>query len=105
MNARGLTGLRVLVVEDESMILMLIEDMLADMGCTVAGVASDVEGALTMIPSVQFDAAIVDIKCNGIRSVPIAERLLDMRAPFVLSTGYGGPGASPAFCGIPIVAK
>jgi CheY-like chemotaxis protein len=105
MNAPGLIGLRVLVVEDESMILMLIEDMLAEMGCTVAGVASDVQGALRMMPSVQFDAAIVDINLNGTRSVPIAERLRNMRTPFVLSTGYGGSGASPAFSGIPIVAK
>jgi CheY-like chemotaxis protein len=105
MNGAGLSGLRVLVVEDESMILMLIEDMLAEMGCIVAGVACDVQGALTMIPSVQFDAAIVDINLNGTRSVPVAERLRAMRMPFVLSTGYGGSDASPAFSGVPVVAK
>jgi CheY-like chemotaxis protein len=105
MNTLGIRGLRVLVVEDESMILMLIEDMLAEMGCTVAGVASDVQEALTMMSLVRFDAAIVDINLNGTWSVPVAERLHDMRTPFVLSTGYGVSDASPAFSGVPIVAK
>jgi DNA-binding response OmpR family regulator len=105
MKAPDLNGLRVLVVEDESMISMLIEDMLAEMGCMVAGTACDVEGALAAIASEPFDAAIVDINLNGTRSEPVAEKLRDMGTPFVLSTGYGGSGESPAFSGGTIVAK
>lgn len=105
MTSRDPKDLSVMIVEDESMILMLVEDMLADMGCTVAGVASVEEDALTKIATTRFDAAILDINLNGVRSERIAEKLRERRIPFVLSTGYGASVDAPAFRGAPILAK
>ena len=56
-SGSGLAGRRVLVVEDESMVTMLLQDFLEDMGCEVAGVASRLQEALETIESATFDVA------------------------------------------------
>ena len=103
MNARTLKDLRGFIVEDESMVSMLIE--LADMGCAVVGVASDVEEAVMKFAEVSFDAAILDLNLNGSRSLILAEKLAEMRVPFVLSTGYGPSGVTAASLRAPLIGK
>lgn len=105
MGEPGLNGLRVFVVEDESLVAMMIEDMLVDMGCTVADVACHVEDALAKISSLTFDAAVVDVNLNGSRSFQVAEKLFERRVPFVLSTGYGYSGVPDRLRGVPLVVK
>ncbi len=78
----GLEGLRVLIIEDEAMIAMLIEDMLADIGCGVIGIASRFEEAMRKVSSLAFDLAILDVNLNGSQTFPVAEALANRDIPF-----------------------
>jgi len=98
-------GLRVLIVEDESMVTMLIEDFLADMGCAVAGVASGLDEALSSVSSLDFDVAILDVNLNGVQSYPVAQVLRERGIPFVMATGYGAAGLPQVFQSVPTVGK
>jgi hypothetical protein len=80
-------SLCVLVVEDESLIAMLIEDALAELNCTVVAVASSLRDALDKASSMDFDVAIFDVNLNGSPSYPIAELLVRRGIPFIFSTG------------------
>jgi CheY-like chemotaxis protein len=83
-----LSGRRVLVVEDETMVAWLLEDMLADLGCAVVGPAAHVNQALAMLDAEALDAAVLDINLNGQKSYPVADALAARGVPFVFSTGY-----------------
>lgn len=100
-----LRDVRVLIVEDESLVTMLIEDILEELGCRVAGIASDVDEALVKSSQQEFDVAILDVNLNGSRSFRVAEKLSELRMPFVFSTGYGSSGVPVAFQKAPIIAK
>ena len=104
--AGKLQGLRVLVVEDEALVSMLLEDMLADHGCEVAGVASRISQALDMVSGeLAFDAAILDVNLGGEPIFPVAEALAARGAPFVLATGYGAGGLPEAWRSRPTLQK
>lgn len=101
----NLDGLRVLVIDDESIVAMLIEDMLADLGCIVAGVASRIEEAASNISSLTFDAAILDVNLDGHQTYPLAAVLAERGVPFVIATGYGAASVPKAFARFSILAK
>jgi CheY-like chemotaxis protein len=90
---------RVLVVEDEMMIAIMIEDMLTDLGHQVAGVCQSLAAALAMAEAddVQFDMAILDVNLAGERSFPVARRLAERGVPFMFATGYGTLGLEEPF--------
>ena len=69
------------------MILMMIEDMLADLGCEAVTVAATVDEALAFIEGQVFHAAIVDLNLNGQDSYAVADALIARCVPFVFSTG------------------
>jgi CheY-like chemotaxis protein len=83
---------RVLVVEDEILIGMLLEDMLGDLGYEIAATASRVDEAAALAQDGQFDAAILDVNLNGQDVYPVAEILARRGIPFVFATGYGERG-------------
>jgi len=87
-----LAGKRILVVEDEAMVAMLIEDMLNDLGCDVVGPAMRIEHALQLAETAALDAAILDINLGGVRSDPVANILDRRRVPTLFATGYGQAG-------------
>ena len=97
MDKNLLSGKRVLVVEDEMLVLMAIEDMLADLGCTSISVAGNLDKALALIKVERFDIATLDINLNGQRSYPVAEALSDAGVPFAFSTGYGEHGVGEGY--------
>jgi CheY-like chemotaxis protein len=68
MLEQMLVGKRVLVVEDEMLVMMAIEDMLADLGCTSVTAAATVDKALALIEAEEFDLAILDVNLDGRRS-------------------------------------
>jgi len=85
-----LEGLRVLVVEDESMVSMLMEDMLQDLGCTVVGTVARFDDALKQATTgPAFDVALLDVNLNGKQTFPIAEALAVRGVRFIFATGYG----------------
>jgi CheY-like chemotaxis protein len=84
-----LKGQRVLVIEDESAITMLIEDLLADLGCVLVGIVARLAEAAARIETLDYDLAILDVNLNGKQSFTIADRLIAIGKPVVFSTGYG----------------
>jgi two-component SAPR family response regulator len=105
MATEKLNGLRVLVVEDEAAISMLLEDMLMDFGCEIVGPAARLSTALDMANRESFDLAILDVNLAGDPIYPVAEALTGRNLPFVFSTGYGGAGIKDPYRDRPVVQK
>jgi CheY-like chemotaxis protein len=80
---------RILVVEDEYLIRMLLEDMLADLGYVVAAAVGTIAEASELAASAEFDAAILDVNLDGKEIFPVADILMKRGKPFVFVTGYG----------------
>lgn len=99
------TELRVLVVEDEAIVSMLIEDMLSDIGCKVVDVAASVETALGVLAEASPDFAVLDINLNGERSFPVADILRSRAIPFVFLSGYGAKGLDDAYSDARVLQK
>ena len=70
-----LRGLRLLVVEDEALITLFIEDLVASFGCVLAGKASTVHEALKLIETVPIDGALVDVNLGGELAAPVTRAL------------------------------
>ena len=101
-----LSGRRVLVVEDESLVAMLLETILEDMGCTPVGPASNVdEGEAIARDTVDLDAALLDVNLAGRQVFPVAAVLKARGVPFVFSTGYGESGLPDEWRGTPTIQK
>lgn len=97
---------RVLIVEDESLVAMLLETILEDMGCTPVGPASTIDEGLALATGAEpLDAALLDVNVAGRQVFPIAEALKARGVPFVFSTGYGESGLSDEWRGHPTVQK
>jgi CheY-like chemotaxis protein len=96
---------RVLVVEDELMIRMLLEDMLSELGFTVAVEAARIEDALAAAETADIDLAVLDLNLNGQSTGPVAEALAARGKPFVFATGYGEHGLPEAFRNRPTLKK
>ncbi len=84
-----LSGKRILAVEDEALIAVMLEDMLSDLGVVTVGPAGTVTSALALAQSETFDAAILDVNLRGERIDPVAAVLAERAIPFVFVTGYG----------------
>jgi CheY-like chemotaxis protein len=84
-----LSGMKILVVEDEPLLAMASADLLADSGCTVTGPASSVKQGMQLIEQEAIDGAILDINLRGEMVFPLADALAERSIPFVYVTGYG----------------
>jgi CheY-like chemotaxis protein len=96
---------RILVVEDELMIRMLLEDMLGELGYTVAAEAARIEEALDAAKNADFDIAILDVNLNGQPISPVADALVARGMPFVFATGYGERGLPEPYRDRPTLKK
>jgi CheY-like chemotaxis protein len=107
MTSEGnpIAGKRVLVVEDELMIRMLLQDMLEDLGCKLAGEAGRIDEALTLAKQSEFDVAILDVNLNGQPISPVVEILVERGLPFVFATGYGARGVPEPYRKTPTLQK
>jgi CheY-like chemotaxis protein len=99
------TAPRVLVVEDEPMVSMMIEDMLRDRGYDVVGVALNLTSAAQLASSLELDLAMLDVNLAGERSFPVAEILRQRQIPFIFATGYGSPGVDPVYAQVRVLRK
>lgn len=104
-DQHDLTGRRVLVVEDEYMVSMLIEDMLGDLGCEVVGTASRLDDALEKSRSLSFDIAILDVNLSGQPTFDIARVLAEREIAFVFATGYGPARLPEPLSDAPVLQK
>ena len=101
-----LQGLRVLVLEDEAIVLLMIEDLLAELGCTVVGPAGTVTEALALAEAGGFEAALLDLNLGrGETSYPVADLLAERQVPFAFVTGYSADVLAPPHDGRPILEK
>lgn len=99
------TGIKVLLVEDEGAIAMLIEEMLEDLGCTVVASVAQLAKALQAANVVDVDVAILDVNLAGERVFPAARILRARNIPFLFSTGYGASGVPGEFADCPVLHK
>ena len=99
------TAKRVLVVEDELMIRMLLEDMLSELGYTVAAEAARVDEALEATKHADFDLAILDVNLDGQPISPVVDALVARGTPFVFATGYGERGLPEGYRNRPTLKK
>jgi CheY-like chemotaxis protein len=83
---------RILIVEDEWLLAMTLQDMLAELGHTVVAIASKLNEALVIAEKGEFDFAILDVSLDGETSHPIADLLDGKGLPYVFATGYSATG-------------
>ncbi len=87
-----LSGRRVMIVEDESLVAMLLETILEDLGCVPVGPAATVDEGLIIADAETLDAALLDVNVAGTHVFPLAVALRARGVPFVFSTCYGAGG-------------
>lgn len=101
-----LSGLRVLVVEDEFLVALSLENDLKALGCDVVGPATSLSAALEAAQHEGLDAALLDVSLGADSVFPAAARLADRGVPFVFCSAFTGPQAMPdAFADRPRVLK
>jgi CheY-like chemotaxis protein len=99
-------GLRILLVEDEAMVAMIIEDTLNDLGCEIVGPMSNIERALAAARTTErIDGAFLDVNLRGELVYPVAEALAARGVPFAFVTGYGEKGIDARFRDAPVLSK
>lgn len=96
---------RIFIVEDDMLIAMLLEDMLADLSYDLAGKAASLSEAMAMADSLSFDAAILDVSLAGTSSLPVARLLEEKGKPYLFATGYGSLPDGMADLGRQILGK
>lgn len=99
-----LAGRRIIVVEDEALIAMMLEDMLTDFGCEVVGVAGSLPEALRLVDK-PIDCAVLDVNLGGTPIDPVMQRLADRGVPFVFLSGYDAADLPPHLSTAPLVRK
>jgi two-component SAPR family response regulator len=102
-----LTGLRVLVLEDEALLAMLLEDVLAELGCVLVGPYGHTDEALTFLTAHPegVDFGILDVNVAGHRSDAVALEFDRLGVPFVFSTGYDESALDPRWRAKPCLRK
>jgi len=108
MSARkpgSLAGRRILVVEDEPLVAMLIEELVAEDGGIVVGPAPTLLAAEALIAADKLDGALLDVNVCGREVYPLAEALARDGVPFVFVTGYGAQGHPPQYRQHPTIQK
>jgi CheY-like chemotaxis protein len=98
-------SLSIFLVEDESLIQMLVADMIEELGHTVIAQASELNRALSLAQTAEFDVAILDINLKGQRIDPVADVLSDRKLPFIFASGYGVAGRADRFRDRPALQK
>ena len=105
MNDSAQDQPRVLVVEDEYLIRMLLEDMLGDLGYAVAAAVGTIAEAREHAANGDFSAAILDVNLAGQEIFPVADILAERSLPFVFVTGYGERSLPERYRGRPALQK
>lgn len=100
-----LQGIRVLIVEDETLVALMLEDMLEELGCLVLDIAWRLPQAIKVAETSNADVAVLDVNIAGERVDPVADILERRRIPFVFATGYGAAGLPQRLKAHPVLPK
>jgi PAS domain S-box-containing protein len=98
-------GNRVLLVEDESLVAMMMGEALRELGYSVIGPCATAAEAAATIDSTDLNAAILDVNLDGELVYPVAELLAAREIPFAFITGYGEESLSPRYANVPVLQK
>jgi CheY-like chemotaxis protein len=98
-------GKRVLLVEDESLVAMMMGEALRELGYSVVGPCVTTAEAAATIDSTDVNAAILDVNLDGELVYPVAELLAAREIPFAFITGYGEDSLSPRYANVPVLQK
>lgn len=96
---------RILIVEDESLLAMMVEDVLTDQGWDVTANVASLPAALRAVERGGFDIALLDVNIAGKEVFPVADALLQRGLPLVFATGYGSDGIRADLRHLPVVSK
>jgi DNA-binding response OmpR family regulator len=105
MTATRRLGGTVFLVEDEVMIRMMVADMLEELGYRVAAEAGEINEALRLAETTDFDFAILDVNVNGKVISPVADLIKARNRPFIFATGYGSSGLPEEYRDRPALQK
>ena len=104
-DATPLTGRRILIVEDEMLVSMVIEEALKDLGCDVVGPVATRDQALALAKAEALHGALLDVNLGGEPVYPVADALSQRGIPFAFVTGYGQSGIADRYAAIPTLVK
>ena len=99
------SGNRILLVEDEILVAMMMRDILTEIGFAVVGPFSRLSDAMVAAVHEEIDAGIIDVNLEGNFVYPVAEVLVARQLPFVFVTGYGVESIDARFGHVPIIKK
>jgi CheY-like chemotaxis protein len=105
MIATRKSGSSVFLVEDEVMIRMMVADMLSELGYSIAAEVGEINEAIKLAQSVEFDLAILDVNVNGKVISPVADLIAARNRPFIFATGYGSSGLPAEYRDRPALQK
>jgi CheY-like chemotaxis protein len=105
MGAAPTSGRSIFLVEDEVMIRMMVADMLEELGYSIVAEAGEINEAIKLAQSVEFDLAILDVNVNGKVISPVADLLAARNRPFIFATGYGSSGLPAEYRDRPALQK
>jgi two-component sensor histidine kinase/DNA-binding response OmpR family regulator len=100
-----LKGKRLLLVEDEALVAMMIEDLLGDLGFEVVGPFGNIAEAESEARAGAIDAAVLDVNVGGQLAYPLADLLIARGVPIAFVTGYGRESVDSRFSDVPILQK
>ena len=105
MTPSKLPGGSVFLVEDEVMIRMMVADMLVELGYSIAAETGEIDQAVKLARTTNFDIAILDVNVNGKMISPVAEVIQARNRPFIFATGYGSSGLPEEYRDRPALQK
>jgi CheY-like chemotaxis protein len=101
----GLKGRRILILEEQTQIALLLAGMVQDFGCEVVGPAKDVPEAMTLIADNALDVAILDVKIAGNNTLAVADELIGRGTPFAFASGNKTPVSIKRYAPARLITK
>lgn len=105
MSNVALAGCRVLVVEDEVLIGMVLEDILDMLGCVLTGSAATMDEAWRLVEAHEFDVAILDVNIGSDPIFPLADAVRERGIPVIFATGSLPDSLPERFSDCPVLEK
>jgi two-component sensor histidine kinase/CheY-like chemotaxis protein len=104
-SPQAISGQRIMIVEDEALVAMILEDQLQEIGLSIVATCASIPEAMMAIDRNAPDAAILDVNLGGQLVYPVADRLMDLHIPFVFVTGYGRESIDRRYDSIHVLEK